>query len=269
MVWSANVSLDRKHLWILAHWSNLSKDLGWKIHPLSCYKWWPWSTSMAGAKYSFDADDRRQNLKGTSCDNKNVMIISNVIRCKLCIYTYVIQIKNDGSDTCKRRLIWTWWHVFISIHAVCWRAIFKQPTMACNDRITIRYTVQGNYHICIHYSDVIIGTMASQITSLAIVYSSVYSGADQRKRQSSASLTFVRGIHRWPVNYPHKWPVTRKMFPFDGVIILYASIVMGMSHVRKTNVEKLHNWSLRMGMDMLFHPTLYNGCNNYPCWSSN
>ena len=54
--------------------------------------------------------------------------------------------------------------------------------------------------------------MASQITSLTIVYSTVYSGVDQRKNQSSASLAFVRGIHRWPVNSPHKWPVTRKMF---------------------------------------------------------
>ena len=47
----------------------------------------------------------------------------------------------------------------------------------------------------------------------------IYSGADQRKHQSSASLAFVRGIHRWPVNSPHKWPVTRKMFPFDDVIM--------------------------------------------------
>ena len=50
-------------------------------------------------------------------------------------------------------------------------------------------------------------------------YSSVYSSADQRKQQSSASLAFVREIHRWPANSPHKWPVTRKMFPFDDVII--------------------------------------------------
>ena len=48
--------------------------------------------------------------------------------------------------------------------------------------------------------DVIMSAMASQITSLAIVYSIVYSGADQRKRQSSASLAFVREIHRGPVN---------------------------------------------------------------------
>ena len=66
----------------------------------------------------------------------------------------------------------------------------------------------------IHYSDVIMGIMASQITSLKIVYSSIYSGADQRKHQSSASLAFVRGIHGW-----HKWPVMRKMFPFDDVIM--------------------------------------------------
>ena len=64
------------------------------------------------------------------------------------------------------------------------------------------------------------GTIASQITSLTIVYSIVYSDADQRKDQSSASLAFVRGIHRWPVNSPHKWPVTRKMFPFDDVIMM-------------------------------------------------
>ena len=57
------------------------------------------------------------------------------------------------------------------------------------------------------------------ITSLTIVYSTVYSGADQRKHQSSASLAFVWGIHRGPVNSPHKWPVTRKMFPFDDVIM--------------------------------------------------
>ena len=54
-----------------------------------------------------------------------------------------------------------------------------------------------------YYSDVIMGAMASQITSFTIVYSTVYSGADQRKYGSSASLVFVRGIHRWPVNSPH------------------------------------------------------------------
>ena len=73
--------------------------------------------------------------------------------------------------------------------------------------------------LIIHYGDVIMGAIPSQITSLMMVYSTVYSDADQRKNQISASLAFVRGIHRGPVNSPHKWPVTRKMFPFeDGIM---------------------------------------------------
>ena len=52
-----------------------------------------------------------------------------------------------------------------------------------------------------HYCDVIMGMVTSQITSLKIVYSTVYSDADQRKYQSSALLAFVRGIHRWLSSY--------------------------------------------------------------------
>ena len=73
----------------------------------------------------------------------------------------------------------------------------------------------------LHWGDVIMGTIASQITSLTIVCSTAYSGTDQRKHQSSASLAFVRGIHRSPVNSPYKWTVTRKMFPFDDVIMFW------------------------------------------------
>ena len=76
----------------------------------------------------------------------------------------------------------------------------------------------------VHYNDVIMGAMASQISSLMVVYSIVYSDADQRKHQSSASLAFVRGIHRGPVNSPHKWPVTRKMLPLDDVIMGWRDI---------------------------------------------
>ena len=64
------------------------------------------------------------------------------------------------------------------------------------------------------------GAIASQTTSLTIVYSPVYSGADQRKHQRSASLAFVREIHRRPVNFPHKLPVARKMCPFDDVVMI-------------------------------------------------
>ena len=63
------------------------------------------------------------------------------------------------------------------------------------------------------------GAIASQITSLTIVFSTVqYPDADQRKHQRSGPLAFMQGIHREPVNSPHKWPVTRKMFPFDDVM---------------------------------------------------
>ena len=74
----------------------------------------------------------------------------------------------------------------------------------------------------IYCHDVMISVMVTQITSFAVVYSTVYSGADQTKHQTSASLAFVRGIHQWPVNSPHKGPVTRKMFPFDDVIMYFA-----------------------------------------------
>ena len=74
-----------------------------------------------------------------------------------------------------------------------------------------------------HYSDVIMGAVATQITDVSVAYSTVCSGVDQGKNQSSASLAFVKGIHRWPVNSPHKGPVTQKMFPFDDVIMMLHS----------------------------------------------
>ena len=83
-----------------------------------------------------------------------------------------------------------------------------------------------------HFNDVPMDAIASQITSLTIVYSTVYSDADQRKHQSSTSLAFVRGIHRWPVNSPHKWPITRKMFPFDDVIMCTVAANSLYSHER-------------------------------------
>ena len=89
-----------------------------------------------------------------------------------------------------------------------------------HEKFTFRTTTTSeSYTVNKHYGDVIMGGIASQITSLTIVYSTIYSDTDQRKHQSSASLAFVWGIHRSPVNSPHKGPVTRKMFPFDDVIM--------------------------------------------------
>ena len=94
------------------------------------------------------------------------------------------------------------------------------------------------HHMCSmqvsHYRDVIMRAMASQITSLTIVYSTFYSVADQRKHQSSASLAFVRGIHRSPVNSPHKGPGTRQMFPFGDVIMHICMMLM----MRRSDMHK-------------------------------
>ena len=92
-----------------------------------------------------------------------------------------------------------------------------------------------------HHNDVIMGSMASQITSLTIGYSAVYSGPDQ----SSASLVFVRGIHREPVNSPHKGPVTRKMFPFDDVIMngICDTHLLNGEHYNQSS-DTLVSWNL-------------------------
>ena len=109
--------------------------------------------------------------------------------------------------------------------------------------IKIYYLYDGNPLLrkssIYHYSDVIMGTMASQITSLTIVYLTVYSCRDQGKHQSSASLAFVREINRWPVNSPHKWPVTRKMFPFDDVIVYCDGALFTPPWAPLTNMNSL------------------------------
>ena len=86
------------------------------------------------------------------------------------------------------------------------------------------YLVYAEYH----YSDVIISAMPSQIIGVSIVCSTVCSGADQRQHQSSVSLAFVRGIHRWPVDFLRKGLVARKMLPFDDVIIMPQSDISVM-----------------------------------------
>ena len=115
------------------------------------------------------------------------------------------------------------------------------------------------------------GAMASQITSLTGVYSTVWLGADQRKHQSSASLAFVGEIHRWPVNSPHKGPVTRKMFPFDDVIVLYIPGNISQVKIRfhQSNFQqsiRLLNSFIRHGSrDLFIFVYLYFGNFEIPC----
>ena len=100
----------------------------------------------------------------------------------------------------------------------------SKPGALCN----IEYARETHFH----YHDVIMGAIASKITSLTIVYSTVYSDADQIK-QSSASVAFVRGIH--------KWPVTRKMFPFVDVIMKIKSRESRSSKTSVWNVQWFWN----------------------------
>ena len=93
-----------------------------------------------------------------------------------------------------------------------------------------------------HYNDVIMSAVASQITSVFFFCSTAGSGPDQRKHQSSASLAFLRGIRRWPGHSPHKCPVTRKMFPFDDVIMMgFALLQQTVSWWYQTN-ENIRFW---------------------------
>ena len=97
------------------------------------------------------------------------------------------------------------------------------------------------------------GAMASQITSLIIVYLTVYSDADQRK-QSYASRAFVRGIHRWPVNSPHKCPVARKMFPCDDVIMTNENLILAIlmrNYVAVWRHYATISWQRRLAIDTL------------------
>ena len=109
--------------------------------------------------------------------------------------------------------ICSYYHI-LSVHSV-----LGNPLILSSLQCVPECTVGHGWGIFSHYNDVIMGAMASPITSLTIVFSTVYSGAEQRKHQSSASLDFVRGIHRGPVNSPHKGTVTRKMLPFYDVIM--------------------------------------------------
>ena len=146
------------------------------------------------------------NLQSWTCANKPIFEVRKDI-----IIKFQKQVRKTLAHICPSNhnvkkhwcSCWCW--------CLCMLIIVIIATHSCH---------QSNIRSARHYGGVIMGAMASQIASLASFYSTVYSGADQRKHQSSASLAFVRGIHRWPVNSPHKGPVTRNMFPFDDVIML-------------------------------------------------
>ena len=129
-----------------------------------------------------------------------------------------------------------WWNYFSipELHRLIGKWISSHTSQAMWLLIHVRIISRRWDDACAHKThdfDVTMDPMASQITSLMIVYSTVHSGADQRKHQSSASLAFARGIHRSPVNSPHKWPVTWKRFPFDDVNMIRKGCVCSYSLV--------------------------------------
>ena len=97
----------------------------------------------------------------------------------------------------------------------CWE-IFKHSAGGWLGELLCWWVIWHLWHSC----DVITSALVSKITSVSILGSTACSGVDQRKHISSASLSLVRKIQRWPVNSPHKGPVTRKIFPLDDVIMV-------------------------------------------------
>ena len=157
----------------------------------------------------------------------------NNVVCVRIWHQFIITCSNCKNDLTVSMIIWfaqrqivshicwfKYWTVFsiLNKYDVRFDCIDKRYNKLCNDK-RLLYLIPFLQKSVEHYDDVIMTMLASQITSLTVVYSIVYSGVNQRKPQSSASLAFVREIYRGPVNFPHKWPVTRKMFPFDDVIM--------------------------------------------------
>ena len=128
------------------------------------------------------------------------------------------------------------------------------------------------------YSYVIISAMATRITSVPIVYSTVCSGAGQRKHLRYASLAFEGGIHRWPVNSPDKGPVTRTMFPFDDVTMTdmegdHIGETWRMQHiyitVRVRNIYHFLTNRSRFTIYWWYCVQQYFGLDTYESWRTN
>ena len=170
--------------------------------------------------------EKSVNLKKASVCDKNNYENQYLFMLAMAFFFCMIKCGTDCS-----------WHYFVHfipevdkhsctlsvIHPAHWRHSGKVSFFL---RITSKFNRDWHHMLpellgpMIYYYDVIMCAIVSQITSLTIVYSNVYSAADQRKHQSSASLAFVWGIHQWLVNSPHKWPVTWKMVPFNYDIVL-------------------------------------------------
>ena len=134
----------------------------------------------------------------------------------------------------------------------------------CLTHLDIYSSIGCQKCLFIHYSDVIMSAMASQISRISTVYSVVYSAARQGQHQTCVT-GFVRGIHRLPVDSPHKRPVTRKMFPFDDVIMVLFCFALIISFrfvgLESTYITKLLQY---LGVWYILYPL----CNSSSCFIS-
>ena len=98
------------------------------------------------------------------------------------------------SISCEIALRWMWFDIYFENTRPWYISPYSETRPQWVKRVHPSLQMTQN-----HYIDVIMITMASQITSLTVVYSTVNSDADERKHQSSASLAFLWGIHwdRW------------------------------------------------------------------------
>ena len=138
--------------------------------------------------------------------------------------------------------MWFKWFVYFWYPVLTFRLGFRY---GCSAWYTTSQAICTLFALCdvLHDSDVMMSAMASQIISLTIVYSTVCSGGDQMKTSKLrvAGLS-VRSIHRWPVNSPQKGPVTRKMFPFDDVIMVVCYRWNLLTSFRITSLEPAKSW---------------------------
>ena len=126
---------------------------------------------------------------------------------------------------------WKCLHVMVSSLDNFHSFPFRRMCLRCRLQNVVEASLKQTLQLCY----VIMSAMVSQITGVSIIYSTVCSGADQRKRKNSASLAFVRGIHRWLVDSPTKGPATRKMFPFDDVIPMILLTVSCLTNLAVTS----------------------------------
>ena len=149
--------------------------------------------------------------------------------------------------------IWNNWKWLKRFPEIFWQfevwmtMIYRWQDCSIANKLDLLQAICGEYSL-IDYNDIIMGAMASQITSLTIVYSTVYSGADQRKHQSSASLAFARGIHRSP----------QRASNAENVSIWWRHQVLGnnndtwlsnddvLTHLKKYNKIGVNSWCIEL-----------------------